>query len=387
VKSYLSFDQVKIQPTAKNGCVSMAAFFCRDIAVNMEKLRCRSWMVICLAVMFLCCLPLRSEAVVQTEDLIFTAGPQQMIFTIPTKKPVPEIHTHFVESAGQVILMLPDIEPDLPVLVYQSFDDEWIKGYGLKHRDHQYYWQFEKRRQQVPLKKYLSVQAAGRKIIIAIMKPYRAVSMGENREKVAALSISEEDKLGESSEKVARINALLAGKKSLGSIEKVAAPKSAGLLYSGMRMFAVLAALIALILIGYRPVKKMLQKSGNAPDNSLVRILQTIPIGMKRQIMFLDVADEVLVVGLSGDQMTMLTRISDPEKLESLRLLRHSGSGKKPFLSSLRSFSGAARLVSRDADSEPPTGKGNMPAAEAQKDPYGEVVDQIKQRLQGLNRL
>jgi hypothetical protein len=131
----------------------------------------------------------------------------------------------------------------------------------------------------------------------------------------------------------------------------------------------------------------MLQKSGNAPDNSLVRILQTIPIGMKRQIMFLDVADEVLVVGLSGDQMTMLTRISDPEKLESLRLLRHSGSAKKSFLSSLRSFSGGDRLVSRDADSEPPAGPGNMPAAADQGDPYGEVVAQIKQRLQGLNRL
>ncbi len=363
---------------------------CQDIAVKMVKAGCCSWLVVCLAVVFLGCLSLRSEAGVRTEDLVFTSGPQQMIFTIPTKKPVPEIHAHVIESAGQVMVPLPDIEPDLPALVYQSFDDEWIKGYGLKHRDHQYYWQFEKRGQQVPLKKYLSVQAAGRRIIISIMKPYRAASaasMDKNRVETTARSIAAEDKLSESSEKMARINALLAGKKELGSIEKVAAPKSAGLLYPGMRMFASLAALIALILIGYRPVKKMLQKSGNAPDDSLVRILQTIPIGMKRQIMFLDVADEVLVVGLSGDQMTMLTRISDPEKLESLRLLRHAGSGKGSFLSSLRSFSGGSTLISRKTGGEPPTESENAAADMNHEDPYGEVVAQIKQRLQGLNRL
>jgi len=365
----------------------MIVSYCRNVTRNRMKAICCPWMGVCLAVMFMCCLPLRTEAVVQTEDLIFTSGPQQMIFTIPTRKPVSEIHTHFVESGEQVILVLPDIEPDLPALEYQRFDDEWIKGYGLKQRNHRYYWQFEKRRQQVPLKKYLSVQAAGRRIVISIMKPYRAVSVGDNSEKVANLSSPGEHKLSESSAKMARINALLAGKESSGNIEKVVAPKSAGLLYPGMRMFASLAALVALILIGYRPVKKMLQKSGNAPDNSLVRILQTIPIGMKRQIMFLDVADEVLVVGLSGDQMTMLTRISDPEKLESLRLLRHSGSAKKSFLSSLRSLSGGDRLISPGADSEPPAGPGNMPAAAEQGDPYGEVVAQIKQRLQGLNRL
>jgi len=364
--------------------VSMTAAYGQIFSRTTMRESCCWWMV-CLTVLVLCCLlPPRLEAVVQTEDLIFTAGPQQMIFTIPTRQPVPEIHPYFIESADHVVLSLPDIEPDFPALVYQSFDDEWVSGYGLKHRDNKFYWQFEKRQESIPLKKYLSVQTAGRRIIVSIMKPYRAVSLNSTPETHPDQSITEAEKLTDSSAKMARINALLAGEDSLKKIEKVAAPKSAGLLYPGMRIFASLAALIALILISYRPVKKILQKAGKVQDDSLVRIIQTVPIGMKRQIMFLDVADEVLVVGLSGDQMTMLTRITEPERLESLRLLHSPESGKKSFISSLRSFS-SSKLNSRETAAEPQAGQENT--GMAQQDPYGEVVAQIKQRLQGLNRL
>ena len=345
----------------------------------------RSWMIIHVAVFVLCCLlPLRLDAAVKTEDLIFTSDPQQMIFTIPIRQPVPEIHTHFIESAEHVVLSLPDIEPDFPAPVYQSFDDEWISGYGLKHRDHKFYWQFEKRQGSIPLKKYLAVQTVGKKIIISIMKPYHAVSLNLVPKITADQSVAEAEKLATSSAKMARINALLEGKDNLKKTEKIAVPESSGLLYPGMRMFASLAALIALILISYRPVKKMLQKTGNVPDGGLVRILQTIPIGMKRQIMFLDVVDEVLVIGLSGDQMTMLTRITEPEKLESLRLLQGPEGGKKSFISSLRSFS-SSKLMFRETASDSQPGEKNSGAVH--QDPYGEVVAQIKQRLQGLNRL
>jgi len=345
----------------------------------------RSWMAIPVAVFVLCCLiPLQLEAVVQTEDLVFTAGPQKMIFTIPTRQKVAEIHTHFIESADHVVLSLPDIEPDFPALVYQSFDDEWVSGYGLKHRDNKFYWQFEKRQESIPLRKYLAVQTAGRRIIISIMKPYRPVSLNPTPKIHPGQLLPEVEKQTDSSAKMGRINALLEGKDSLGKIEKIAEPKSAGLFYPGIRIFASLAALIALILISYRPVKKILQKAGHVPNGNLVRVIQTVPIGMKRQIMFLDVVDEVLVVGLSGDQMTMLTRITEPEKLESLRLLQCQESGKKSFISSLRSFSNS-KLISRETAGEPKAGQENM--GMTQQDPYGEVVAQIKQRLQGLNRL
>ncbi len=346
--------------------------------------RC-SWMIIHVAIFVLCCLlPLRLDAAVKTEDLIFTSGPQQMIFTIPIRQPVPEIHTHFIESAKHVVLSLPDIEPDFPAPVYQRFDDEWISGYGLKHRDHKFYWQFEKRQGSIPLKKYLAVKTVGKKIIISIMKPYHAVSLNPVSKIAADQSVSEAEKLAASSAKMARINALLAGKDNLKKTEKTAVPESAGLLYPGMRMFASLAALIALILISYRPVKRMLQKTGNVSDGGLVRVLQTIPIGVKRQIIFLDVVGEVLVIGFSGDQMTMLTRITEPEKLESLRLLQSPEGGRKSFISSLRPFRNS-KLVFRETVSDSQSGEEN--SGVVNHDPYGEVVAQIKQRLQGLNRL
>lgn len=341
----------------------------------------------CVVIFLFCCLlPFSTEAAVQTEDLMFTAGPQQMIFTLPTREDVPEIRARFIESADRVTLPLPDIELDLPALVYQRFDDEWISGYGLKHRDNRYYWQFEKRRDDVPLKKYLAVQTASRRIIISIMKPYRAVSLNAAPKMHGDTAKKEAEKLNDNSVKMARINALLAGKDSLKKIEKVAVPERAGLLYSGMRIFASLAALIALILISYRPVKKILKKTGKVADDSLVKIIQTVPIGMKRHIMFLDVADEVLVVGLSGDRMTMLTKIDEPEKIEALRLRQCPGGEKKSFISSLRSFSGGNKLIARETAAKEPQA-GQKTAEMSPTDPYGEVVAQIKQRLQGLNRL
>lgn len=363
----------------------MIAGYGQPFSRIMMALWSRSRIAIPVAVFVLSCLiPLRVEAAVQTEDLIFTAGPQKMIFTIPTRQKVPEIHTHFIESADQVILSLPDIEPDIPAPGYQSFDDEWVSGYGLKQRDNKFYWQFGKRQADISLKKYLAVQTAGRRIIISIMKPYREASLNLIPKIHPGQLLPEAEKQTDSSAKMARINALLGGESNQGKSEKIAEPKSAGLLYPGMRMFASLAALIALILISYRPLKKILQKTGNVPDGSLVRVIQTVPIGMKRQIMFLDVVDEVLVVGLSGDQMTMLTRITEPEKLESLRLLQGQKNGKKSFISSLRSFS-SGKLTSGTGVDEPKHGQEDM--GMAQPDPYGEVVAQIKQRLQGLNRL
>lgn len=345
----------------------------------------RLWIIISLAAFLIFLMSIRLDAAVQTESLIFTAGSQQMIFSIPIQQQAVEIQPHFIESADRVVLPLPDIVPDVPALVYQRFDDEWVSGYGLKQHDNKFYWQFEKRQATVPLKKYLSVQTAGRKIIISIMKPYHAVSLNETLKTAGSQSVAEAEAPAAGSAKMARINALLADKnESLKKTEKIAAPESAGLLYPGMRMFASLAALIALILICYRPLKKMMQKTGNAPDGGLVRILQTIPIGMKRQVMFLDVADEVLVLGLSGDQMTLLTRITEPEKLESLRLLQSPEGGKLSFMTSLRSFSGG-KLISRSTEVESQNEDKNTDMTP--QDPYGEVVAQIKQRLQGLNRL
>lgn len=371
--------------TLCNGEVSMIAGYGQLFSRIMMALWCRLRIAIPAAVLVLSCLiPLRLEAAVQTEGLIFTAEPQKMIFTIPTRRKVPEIHTHFIESADHVILSLPDIDPDVPALVSHSCNDEWVSGYGLKQRDNKFYWQFEKRQADISLKKYLAVQTAGRSIIISIMKPYREVSLNLVSKIHPGQLLPEAEKQSDSSAKMARINALLGGKGNPGKSEKIAEPKSAGLFYPGIRMFASLAALIALILISYRPVKKLLQKTGNAPDGSLVRVIQTVPIGMKRQIMFLDVVDEVLVVGLSGDQMTMLTRITEPEKLESLRLLQDRKNGKKSFISSLRSFNSGKLIAGTEVD-EAKHGQGNMDMV--QPDPYGEVVAQIKQRLQGLNRL
>jgi flagellar protein FliO/FliZ len=90
-----------------------------------------------------------------------------------------------------------------------------------------------------------------------------------------------------------------------------------------LKMVFALALVLGLMIGAMYLVKKILSSTTPAMDRgSLIRILSSRYLGPKNSILVVDVAGEILVLGVSNSQMTMLTTISDREALEKLRTIK-----------------------------------------------------------------
>ncbi|MBN2333713.1 MAG: flagellar biosynthetic protein FliO [Deltaproteobacteria bacterium] len=316
---------------------------------------------------------------------LMTTNDEQIFFTVPVNPGGGEVEARFIDAGTQVWLPLPHGLLINPEPIYTRCNDEWLSGYGLQQRDGSWYWQFDKRDAALSLTRYLAVHRDAGQLIVTLFKPYRPLAVESQPASSGAGLPSQAPSVNQ--EKLAKINTLLAGA-VLPSVAKedVVEVSSPNLLSSGLRIFGVLAVLVALILFSYRPIKRLLRKTGGTADERLVTVLQTVPIGMKRQVMFLDIAGEVLVVGISGDTLSMLTKIDDPEKVEALRLLQ-TKPGKQPsFMAVIRSLGTGTMTVPKAMNDEFVSGHAGYAEA-VEPDCYRQVVDQIKDRLHGLNQI
>ena len=96
---------------------------------------------------------------------------------------------------------------------------------------------------------------------------------------------------------------------------------------SGMKMismFAVVLGLMFLIFFGFK--KYVLKNTAFGSGNKLVNVLGTWFLGPKKNIALVEVAGEILVLGMSQDNITLLSSIIDEEKIEEIK--NTSGKGK-----------------------------------------------------------
>ena len=96
---------------------------------------------------------------------------------------------------------------------------------------------------------------------------------------------------------------------------------------SGLKMismFAVVLGLMFLIFFGFK--KYVLKNTAFGGGNKLVNVLGTWFLGPKKSIALVEVAGEVLVLGMSQENITLLSSIIDEEKIEEIK--NASGKGK-----------------------------------------------------------
>jgi flagellar biosynthetic protein FliO len=102
--------------------------------------------------------------------------------------------------------------------------------------------------------------------------------------------------------------------------------KPADLLPSGLKMVTMLSLVVGLMLVLFYLFKKYILK--NTPfggTDKLVQVLGTGFLGPKKNIVLVEVAGEILVLGISDDNISLLTNIQDPEKIELIK--NRGGSG------------------------------------------------------------
>ena len=104
-------------------------------------------------------------------------------------------------------------------------------------------------------------------------------------------------------------------------------------LASLLKMISALAVVLGVMLAGLWAVRKFMNKTGSRVDSGqMIRVLSTRYLGPKSSILLLDVLGSVIVVGVSGSRMTLLTTITDEDALERLRSARPGEADPQPFM-------------------------------------------------------
>ena len=89
---------------------------------------------------------------------------------------------------------------------------------------------------------------------------------------------------------------------------------------SSMKMFSMLALVLGIIFLLFFGFKKfVLKNTVFGGGEKLVNVLGSGFLGPKKNIVLVEVAGEVLVLGMSQDHIALLTSITDPEKIEEIK--------------------------------------------------------------------
>jgi flagellar biosynthetic protein FliO len=118
-------------------------------------------------------------------------------------------------------------------------------------------------------------------------------------------------------------------------------------LASLLKMISALAVVLGVMLAGLWAVRKFMKQAGTGVDDGQkIRVLSTRYLGPKSSIMLLDVLGSVIVVGVTGSQISMLTTITDEESLERLRSSRLGDSSSQPFLDQITLYKRKLKTLS-----------------------------------------
>jgi flagellar biogenesis protein FliO len=111
------------------------------------------------------------------------------------------------------------------------------------------------------------------------------------------------------------------------------------LIPSALKMVGALAVVLGGLFVMVHLARRYMRDMPGAANQRLVRVVASRAIGLKKTVTLVDVPDGVLVLGVSGDRIQLLSRIDDPETLNQIRA--QPGPGGVSFHDQL------ARLVTR----------------------------------------
>ena len=114
---------------------------------------------------------------------------------------------------------------------------------------------------------------------------------------------------------------LLENKPTMFSLkDSPSAGKPIELVPSSMKMFSMLSLVLGIIFLLFFGFKKfVLKNTVFGGGEKLVNVLGSGFLGPKKNIVLVEVAGEVLVLGMSQDHIALLTNITDPDKIEEIK--------------------------------------------------------------------
>ena len=100
------------------------------------------------------------------------------------------------------------------------------------------------------------------------------------------------------------------------------------LTHEALKMAGALALVVLVLLGGLAWVRRTFGEGPGKGGEAVMRILGGLRVGAGKQIMLVEIAGEILVLGTTAREMTLLTTIVDPERIHRLRAISNPVIGK-----------------------------------------------------------
>jgi len=111
------------------------------------------------------------------------------------------------------------------------------------------------------------------------------------------------------------------------------------LIVSFIKMLFALAVVLGLMIASAYLLKRIISHTPAGIDNgNAINILTTRYLGPKHSIMMIEVLGQMLVVGVSSGQMTLLTQITDPALIERMYNQQKSQSMGMPSAQAMQEY-------------------------------------------------
>jgi flagellar biogenesis protein FliO len=110
-----------------------------------------------------------------------------------------------------------------------------------------------------------------------------------------------------------------------------------------LRTVAIMGALLIGLYLVYRLLVR--KKTRIVTDSEIIRVLATYPLATNRLIQIVDIAGDILVLGVSDANINLLSRVDDQEAIDRIKLLAgRENQGGKTFKDQLRSLIGGKAI-------------------------------------------
>ncbi len=100
------------------------------------------------------------------------------------------------------------------------------------------------------------------------------------------------------------------------------------LTHEALKMAGALALVIIILLAGLSWVRRTFGETPGIGGEPLMRVLGGLRVGTGKQVMLVDVGGEVLVLGTTAREMTLLTKITDEDRATRMRSLANPVVGR-----------------------------------------------------------
>lgn len=89
-------------------------------------------------------------------------------------------------------------------------------------------------------------------------------------------------------------------------------------IWTALKMLAALGILLGVLIIALYFAKRIFKGDGNQPKRRMIRVLANTYVGVKKNISLVEVPGAILVLGITSDTISLLTKIEDVEVLNKL---------------------------------------------------------------------